>query len=66
MSKPWEMKDYSEMESRLAAARELRRELLGPWVVASWRAMVKRIARVAAEATGAMRTQERRRASGSP
>jgi hypothetical protein len=44
MSKPWEMKDYAEMEERLAAARQLRRDELGPWLAGAWRALVEALA----------------------
>jgi hypothetical protein len=48
MSKPWEMKDYAEMEARLAAAHQLRRDELGPWVASAWHAIVEAIASIGA------------------
>jgi hypothetical protein len=46
MSKPWEMKDYAEMEERLAAAHQLRRDELGPWLAEVWRALADAIASI--------------------
>lgn len=42
--KPWEPNDYSEMEARLAAAKQLRRDELGTWLGDVWRGLVDAIA----------------------
>jgi hypothetical protein len=44
MPKPWEPKDHTEVEARLAAARQLRRDELGRWLAGAWRALVEAVA----------------------
>jgi hypothetical protein len=40
MSKPWELRDYAEMEARLVTARQMRRDELGHWFADAWRRLM--------------------------
>ena len=44
MSKPWEVVEHAEIEARLEAARQMRRDELGPWLADAGRRLVNAIA----------------------